>query len=157
LLHVTVHFLGSANVNLVPGITDALRDAVGLCHPFTLTLGTHGAFPTTERPRVLWVGLGGEVGALQQLNAAVVSALSPLGFPRDSRPYHPHVTIGRVRRDAAPAALRVVARTLGTIAVPGSVHFRVNRVTLFRTTHARGALRHVEVAAAPLERADSDV
>jgi 2'-5' RNA ligase len=55
-----------------------------------------GCFPNSRRPRVLWVGLdGGE--PLLAIQEAVEQATEPLGFEREHRKFHPHLTLGRVR------------------------------------------------------------
>jgi len=56
-----------------------------------------GAFPDEQRPRVLWVGLHDESGALKGLQADVEKWMEGLGFARESRPFSPHLTLGRVK------------------------------------------------------------
>lgn len=49
-------------------------------------------------PRVLWIGVSGEIEALNQLAARVYSATFPLGFSGESRAYKPHLTVARKYR-----------------------------------------------------------
>lgn len=99
-LHVTLKFLGPIKVaaieaitaRLVSGLREAGPRALG---PFDLEARGLGAFPSVEQPRVLWAGVAGSP-ALAALQQEVEGWLAELGFPRDDRPYHPHVTIGRV-------------------------------------------------------------
>src|SRR5690606_8584575 len=55
-LHVTLKFAGRRPEALVPELTDALRAAAAGVEPFDLVLEGVGAFPSLERPRVLWLG-----------------------------------------------------------------------------------------------------
>jgi 2'-5' RNA ligase len=83
--------------------------------------------------RVLVVGMGSGAETMQALQAAVVERVEPLGFPRDARPYHPHVTIGRIRRGkrlSMPEALRLVGKHA---AVTDGVTTRVEEVVLFES------------------------
>jgi len=64
---------------------------------FTLRLAEAGCFPNTRRPRVVWVGLGGDEAALGSLVAALEAALRPLGWPPEDRPFRAHLTLGRVK------------------------------------------------------------
>lgn len=151
LLHVTLHFLGPSDPAVVPRIVGALDHGVSTLRTCSLTLAAPGAFPTPERARVIWVGLGGEIDALRHLQAAVVDSLAPLGFAAEARGYHPHITIGRVRRDASPATRRNVARDLAALIVPHGVGFSVGTVTLFRSVQSAGVLRYPELDRVPLQ------
>ena len=66
-------------------------------------------FPNPRRPRVLWVGLEGDLNALAGLQAAVEQAVTGLGYAAEERPFSPHITLGRVRRGVSGAALDRVA------------------------------------------------
>lgn len=96
-LHLTLAFLGATVAeDMVPAIASALDRA---CHgraPVVVACGGLGRFPPAGRPRVIWLGLTHGESALVDLQAAVADALEPLGFPREARPWQPHVTLGRV-------------------------------------------------------------
>ena len=94
-LHVTVRFLGDVDEERIPEITEALRAAVAPIATGAIRLQDFGAFPTPQRPSVVWCGVAGDV--LAPLEHAVTAALTPLGFPPEQREYHPHVTVARVR------------------------------------------------------------
>ena len=65
--------------------------------PITLGAAGLGAFPSRRKPRVIWIGMEGEVQRLTRIQARVENALEPLGFGREKRPFRPHLTIGRVK------------------------------------------------------------
>jgi 2'-5' RNA ligase len=98
-LHLTLKFLGDTTERAVPKIVTALE---GLhFEPFTLTTSHLGCFPNSKQPRVIWLGFDSESAAhLKKLNAAVEAAIAPLGFPTEARPFSPHLTLGRVRKEA---------------------------------------------------------
>ncbi len=96
-IHLTLFFLGEIPAAQVEPISAALTAVARHVPPFTLAVGGLGAFPSPRRPRVLWVGIeGGE--PLTLLHAAVNEALASLGHRPDARPFHPHLTLGRVQR-----------------------------------------------------------
>jgi 2'-5' RNA ligase len=96
-IHLTLFFLGEIPAAQVEPISAALTAVARHVPPFTLEVGGLGAFPSPRRPRVLWVGIeGGE--PLTLLHAAVNEALASLGHRPDARPFHPHLTLGRVQR-----------------------------------------------------------
>ncbi len=96
-LHVTIKFLGSIDRELGDGVLSALKPAVSELDSFTVKVGRVGAFPSADRPRILWVGLEDPNKKLTELYAVVENALGELGFKKENRLFHPHVTIGRVR------------------------------------------------------------
>jgi 2'-5' RNA ligase len=102
-IHLTLKFLGDVPTDRIPEIAEALTASVGVVEPFQFTATGLGCFPNIRKPRVVWAGVE-EEGArkLIALAAAVEAALNPLGFPKEARPFSPHLTLGRVRRETPP-------------------------------------------------------
>jgi 2'-5' RNA ligase len=96
-LHVTVKYLGWTRPETVEAIADRLRKLVGGRAPVELRARGLGAFPGPSSPRVIWVGLDGDLAALERLAADVDAAMSELGFTKEERAFRAHVTIGRVK------------------------------------------------------------
>ena len=65
--------------------------------PFTLMIGGIGGFPTLQRPRIVWAGVSGDIDELEVLVSCLESALSAAGCIQEDRPYHPHLTLSRVK------------------------------------------------------------
>ena len=96
-IHLTMKFLGNVAVDRVEGITRAMEEAARGISPFQLRVKELGVFPNFKRVQVAWVGLSGEVDKLAQLHKRIESNLTPLGFPPESRPFTPHLTLARLR------------------------------------------------------------
>ena len=110
-IHLTVKFLGEVDESRAGAIKDGLRRAAGDTKTFAVPVGQFGAFPSAKRPRVLWVGC--ETQPVLGLWAdAVEQERSQLGFEPEGRAFRPHVTIGRVRREARPAELKGLEKDL---------------------------------------------
>lgn len=104
LLHLTLKFLGPTPPDKVDAITTALTQALEPLTAFAVSVQGLGGFPNLKRPRVLWVGFDPQAAQrLQALNQQVEAVIAPLGFPTESRPFSPHLTLGRIRREATPA------------------------------------------------------
>lgn len=101
-IHLTLKFLGNISSKQVTQITKAIEEAARGISPFHLELAKLGAFPNMKQPRVLWVGIGGELDKLLGLQQNVDSTLTPLGFAREERPFAPHLTLARIRETASP-------------------------------------------------------
>lgn len=101
-LHLTLKFLGEIGPGEVGRLETLLADAAGGVPPFDLDVAGAGAFPNARAPRVLWVGIREPLELVGKLQQNIETALSRSGFPREDRPFHPHVTAGRVKGPLPP-------------------------------------------------------
>jgi RNA 2',3'-cyclic 3'-phosphodiesterase len=99
-IHLTLKFLGSTRRDLIPSITSNLDNLAKNIFNFELSITELGAFPDFRRVRVVWVGLTGALNDLNRLQIDIESAISPLGFPTEKRPFVPHLTLARLRETA---------------------------------------------------------
>jgi len=107
-LHLTLKFLGEIPQSSVPHIsTAASRAVVGLA-PFSIRLEQTGTFPKQGQPRVLWIRINDFSGKLGELHARLEDECVNLGFAKDDRPFHPHLTLARLRQ---PWQARTLAAT----------------------------------------------
>ncbi|MBI4637242.1 MAG: RNA 2',3'-cyclic phosphodiesterase [Candidatus Rokubacteria bacterium] len=146
-LHVTLKFLGQVDEARLGEVASALAAAAAGVAAFDFVVQGLGAFPSVDRPRVVWAGAGEGAGALVTLASRVEEALGPLGFAAEARPFSPHVTLGRLR---APRRDPALAAALG--ASPGQVFGRIRaaRVSLMRSDLSPRGARYSELAAAAL-------
>ena len=96
-IHLTLRFLGNVPDEAVPSLLQAIEQASLGQTVFALHARSLGCFPHPARPRVLWVGLDDPSQALGRLNERLIAALTPLGFPSEDRPFHPHLTLARAQ------------------------------------------------------------
>lgn len=96
-MHVTVKFFGDVLTDRVASLADALSRTARRLAPFELRLARCGVFASLSRPRVLWLGIEDERGRLATLQRDIEDECAREGFPRDARPFHPHVTLARLR------------------------------------------------------------
>lgn len=128
-VHLTLKFLGEVSPEALGRTVAALEEVARDTEPFSLRLGGVGAFPKNGPPRVIWVGVAQGTGQLAGLAARVDEVLAREGFPRESRTFSAHLTLGRVRSGAGRERLEaVMSRWAGFSSGPG---FTVNRVVLF--------------------------
>ena len=124
-LHLTLKFLGAVPEDRIDAVAGALGEAIRDAHPFQARMRGLGAFPSAGRPRVVWAGVTEGVSEMTALAQRVDAALAALGFPRDERPFSPHVTLGRVRQPGRNPALTdalagEAAREFGQMHVPSA-------------------------------------
>ena len=154
-LHLTLKFLGDQSDGRLAEALLGIEEAAAGRAPFALTLYGLGAFPGIEQPRILWVGVTEGAREIRALQSEVEAALDRRQFAPESRPWHPHLTIGRVfdprrwRRDASPALRESIARAATT----RFGTFEISHVALMRSdlhpSGARYSELHVVSLAAP--------
>ncbi len=100
-IHLTLKFLGAVDSSRISELQTAIAEASRGIPPFTLRISGVGAFPNTRRPRVIWAGLAGDTSAAAQLAERIEAECAKLGFPREERPFSPHLTLGRIKREVS--------------------------------------------------------
>ena len=96
-IHLTLKFLGEVEESRIDEIRKALTAAVGANNKLNLEIAGAGAFPNEKNPRVLWLGITGDVEKLGSLQAAAENAMTGLGFEREDRKFSPHLTLARIK------------------------------------------------------------
>ncbi len=96
-LHCTLKFLGSTPQEKVDRVVAAVRNAATSIPSFPVNYTGTGCFPNKRAPRILWIGMEDPEGVLGRFAADLDNALAPLGFKKEERPFHAHITIGRVK------------------------------------------------------------
>ena len=120
-IHLTLKFLGDVLMAQLDDLKAGLQRACQSFAPFIISCAGLGCFPNPSRPRVIWVGVEEPHGVLAELQRAVEREIAPLGYPTEDRPFSPHLTLGRVRREASRDDVRrlgelVTSRQVGKLA-----------------------------------------
>ena len=96
-IHLTLKFLGEIAEADLERVYDAMAASLQIVRPLSLHAKGVGVFPTVKRPKVLWVGIGGELESLKKIQAELENNLEKIGFPKEKRPFNAHLTLGRVK------------------------------------------------------------
>lgn len=156
LIHITIRFVGGVPETRLPLVMEAAGQAAGRAAPFSLPLSGLGAFPTMRKPRVIWVGLepGWGLDTLHELFADIEAGLQARGFPPESRPFSPHITLARTRDTLAEWERRelgtLLAEVAGRTSITGTIPVR--EVTVMRSDLGRSGPRYTPLARYPLLR-----
>ena len=134
-VHLTLKFLGEIDEKKATEVTAVLDSISGSVKPFEVSIKDIGAFPKIEHPRVVWIGL--DKGAVETtvITARIDEALSKIGFAKETRPFSPHLTIGRVRsplnKDKLKEKMLSAAVSIDLSSVPPH---QTSAVILFQST-----------------------
>ena len=97
--HCTLKFLGETEERNLPAIRSIIKDVCADCTPLHIEFDRLGCFPTLREPRVIWAGCTEQSPSLNVIKNRMDLALERFGFEIDRRPFHPHVTLGRVKSE----------------------------------------------------------
>jgi 2'-5' RNA ligase len=130
-LHLTLKFLGEVPKDRVDRVRAALATVATKSKPFEVKLGGFGAFPSLRKPRVIWAGAYASP-ELRCLKHDLEWEFAALGYAREARAFHPHLTLGRARPEAAAGDFRDLEELVEPLKYEGAL--TVHSVVLLRST-----------------------
>lgn len=147
--HLTLKFYGNVPVDNIPVLRETLRPIVALGRPFELSAEGAGVFPNPRRPRVVWLGVGGDLESLGRLQRDIERASAEIGYEPEQRAFNPHLTVARIRPEDL-STVNGVEQRLAEIAALPPLPLPVERVALFRSELRRSGAVYTVVEEFPL-------
>jgi len=136
-IHLTLKFFGDIPAADVARIAAVVGETAAGQRPLNLAVGGVGVFPDSRRPRVIWLGMGGDIPPLLGFQQRLERALAGIGFPPEVRAFRPHLTLARIR---TPQGLTGLAPVLEGGEAWEAGRFVAAGVSLFRSERTpRGA------------------
>jgi len=96
-IHLTLKFLGEVPEAKIEEIKKALVQAAETTSRFRLKIAGAGTFPNPKNPRVVWLGVSGDIDKLSALQGSVEKSMMAMGFDREERAFSPHLTLARIK------------------------------------------------------------
>jgi 2'-5' RNA ligase len=146
-LHVTLKFLGEVSDQQVSQVTHALG-VVRVPGPIALRIESLGFLPPRGPIRIFAARIGGDLDRLAALHAGIELAMEPLAFAREQRPYSPHVTLARPRRER-----HIAGEARADVAEhqpPPGPDFVADQFVLIRSDLSNGPPRYTPIAHFPI-------
>ena len=106
-------FIGEVPSARAEDLSLAAARAAAHIGPFEFELTVAGAFPKQSAPRVLWIGTSDSSGKLHDLYSRLEAECAQVGFAKDQREFHPHLTIARLRKPRGARTLALAHEELG--------------------------------------------
>ncbi|HVG34422.1 MAG TPA: RNA 2',3'-cyclic phosphodiesterase [Pyrinomonadaceae bacterium] len=149
-MHITLKFIGEVEPEASAVLSDAAERAVHTLAPFHFTIEGAGAFPLRGLPRVLWLGVRDASRSLAQLQKRLEDECEAAGFEREARPFHPHLTIARLRRPEGARKLAALHQEKGFEAA----EVFVDALLLIQSELGPAGSRYTELSRHKLGQAD---
>jgi RNA 2',3'-cyclic 3'-phosphodiesterase len=146
-IHLTLKFFGNVPDEEIGALALAARQAAATSAPLQLQVTGAGAFPSPQAPRVVWLGLGGEVLPLTHLFHQLEKAFTALGHLPEGRAFNPHLTLGRVK---SPANRERLAKLLTTLPPLNWPPFTVKELILFQSVLSPQGSKYTPLKVIPL-------
>ncbi len=145
-IHLTLKFLGQVPPARIEEFQQSLADICTATPSMWLAVQSLGGFPSVRTPRVIWAGLGGDIGPLAVLANRIDVAFAALGFPKEVRPFTPHLTLARIRQEASHETRTALGAALAETHVTRGIEFRAVAVSLMRSQLLRSGAVYSRLA-----------
>jgi RNA 2',3'-cyclic 3'-phosphodiesterase len=136
-IHLTLTFLGNVQTSSLDRVGSALEKSCRGVRPFKLRVDGLGCFPNFRTVRIIWVGLAGGIDPLCEVQSRIAQSTSFLGEHREVRPFHPHLTIGRVKRTHLRRT-NLLGQMIREIKMPELGEWTVSEIDLMKSEPAPG-------------------
>jgi 2'-5' RNA ligase len=148
-IHLTLKFLGDVSLANLEMLKNILAVQASAARSFDVSVGDLGVFPSASRPRVVWVGIDAppELAAFQY---SIENETNRLGYAREDRDFSPHLTLGRVSRNASTSELRRISEGLSGYQAGFLGASRVSAVHLYRSDLRPGGAVYTRIFSAAL-------
>jgi len=148
-IHLTLKFLGDIDPAFVETIAARMHEAVDGIRPFPVTIRGIGGFPNLRNPRVLWVGVQDQSEFLHTVHTRLEQGLMGVGFEPENRPFHPHLTLGRVKIRQVRGPFSELAETMKNRYLGD---LTIDEIILFRSQLKPSGAEYTKLAAVPLKK-----
>ena len=145
-IHLTLKFFGNISESDIQNISQVAQNTIVNVRPFTLNVRRVGAFPDVNRPRVLWLGMDGDVDVLINLQKEMDRGFQQCGFHKEDRPFRPHLTLARIKE---PKGLIGLAKILEKSEDYKAGSFSVGSLNLFKSELTPKGAIYTKLAAFP--------
>ena len=132
-IHLTLKFLGEIEQELLEKIKGVLEEIAQKNMTFSAYLSKLGAFPKLRYPRVIWISLGHDQTIID-IAKDLETRMLKIGFPKESRAFTTHITLGRIRSGLKRNELIQKIEILNKNISGPQAEFRVTNLTLFKST-----------------------
>lgn len=149
-MHLTLKFLGNVTEVETPEVCRVVAEAAARVEPFEIVFRGLGAFPRVSEPRTIWLGIDQGQEELAELHAAIEGALQKeMGFGKEQRKFHPHLTLGRLRKESDPCREELARLLQENAAYDGDLTI-VEEVVTFASSLGRQGPAHEPMGHASL-------
>jgi 2'-5' RNA ligase len=151
-IHLTLKFLSNVAADKINEIIESMKEVTLGTPTLHLEVKGLGVFPNPRRVQVAWVGLGGDIDRLSELQQRLEANLARLGFTRESRPFTPHLTLARVRDRASAEDRQAFGQVITSARLEIDYAFEVTTIGLIKSQLTREGAIYSQLGGAELKK-----
>jgi RNA 2',3'-cyclic 3'-phosphodiesterase len=148
-IHITLKFLGDVSPAKVDELQRIVKAEADSHSSFDIHVNELGSFPSSKRARVLFIGIQASA-ALEALQQGIESACVKVGFKSETRPFSPHLTIGRVRQGISKHDQQKIYEILRDVKIDSLGTASVDSVHLYKSERQTNGAVYTKLFSAPL-------
>lgn len=135
-LHITLAFLGEVDKVQAKSLLQGVRrhSSDGGTSAFTLSFKGLGCFPDYDWPRIVWLGLKGDLKSLAALQKNIEENLTEAGFVFNKKPFTPHITLGRIKKARAGQRREIGRQIKAMQKMKFKSEWLVDKVVVYQST-----------------------
>ena len=152
-IHLTLKFLGDVSQSDVNTLIQIIRKLAGSHPAFDIHINGLGSFPSSRRARVLLIRIQAPA-ELEALQGEIESDCRRVGFQPETRPFNPHLTIGRVRRGISSSDQSKIQKTLDKVKIDSLGTARVDSLHLYKSELKPTGAVYTKLFSASLQRGE---
>jgi 2'-5' RNA ligase len=131
-MHLTLKFMGETPHDKLVQIKQSIHQVISVFPSFEIEIKALGMYPNNQRPRVIWLGINAE-NHLILLHNQLDQALKGEGIKSDRRPFSPHLTIGRVRRNADQESIIQIGKILSQFKIASLGSIKIDEILYYQS------------------------
>ena len=131
-MHLTLKFMGETPHDKLVQIKQSIHQVISIFPSFEIEIKALGMYPNNQRPRVIWLGINAE-NYLILLHNQLDQALKGEGIKSDRRPFSPHLTIGRVRRNADQESIIQIGKILSQFKIASLGSIKIDEILYYQS------------------------
>jgi RNA 2',3'-cyclic 3'-phosphodiesterase len=150
-IHLTLKFFGDIPESDVANISAVAGKAAASVGQFEFGIGGAGVFPDMKRPRIVWLGMNGDVARFVAFQKELERALEETGFSREERPFRPHLTLARIKSAQGLTGLAEAFKKVD----PSTERFTATGLNLFKSDLTPHGAIYTRLAEYPFGRKEA--
>ncbi|NIS79381.1 MAG: RNA 2',3'-cyclic phosphodiesterase [Anaerolineales bacterium] len=150
-IHLTLKFLGNVAPTRLSAVKASTEEVATGHSPFAFAVSSFGCFPNFRRPRTLWLGVQDPLNRLSSIHFDLEEAFSRLGFSKEGRAFHPHLTLGRVKRHVRGEVARTLSEGLEQVKIGDLGRVEAREICVMRSDLLPSGAVHTQLFSAPLK------
>jgi len=150
-IHLTLRFLGDVPNTQIPFLLEKLKPISKEIAAFKLGLGALGSFPEYRNPRIIWIGLKGDLSSLSQVYQRVAELSAGFGAHAEDKAFKPHLTLARIK-EASKMEGQNIGESLQNCPMTATGEWLVERFFLMQSVLTPQGPAYTELGCIPFSK-----